>query len=254
MDLLFVGTGSAFCTKNYHANAVVIENFKKLLFDAGGDIRFSLTENNLSYKDIDAVYISHFHTDHIGGLEYLAFNSYFDPDKSKIKLFAHESFIEPLWDNSLKAGLGMIFSGSLTIDDFFEVIPLQNAFTWENIKFDLIETLHVSEKFDVLPVFGLMINTEKKVYITGDSRFIPEENNSYYQQADIIIHDTETSNIKSLIHSHFDDLISLDSKIKAKTYLWHYQDNVSGDFDRWQKIAVDNGFKGFLEKGVLIKV
>ena len=252
MDILFVGTGSAFCTKNYHANAVVIKNDKKFLFDAGGDIRFSLAENSLSYKDIDAVYISHFHTDHIGGLEYLAFKSYFDPEKPKIKLFIHESFVEPLWVNSLKAGLGMIFSGSLTINDFFEVIPLQKFFTWENIEFEMIETLHVIEKYDILPVFGLMINDGKKVYITGDSRFIPDENNKNYKKADIIIHDTETSDIKSIIHSHFEDLTTLDSKIKAKIYLWHYQDNVSENFDHWQNIALKNGLKGFLKKGEII--
>ena len=254
LEILFLGTGSAFCVKNYHSNAVVIENGKNLLVDAGGDLRFSLHESKLSYKDIDAVYISHFHTDHIGGLEYLAFKSYFDNKKSKIKLFIHESFIEPLWNNSLKAGLGIINNSILTINDFFEIIPLCSSFKWENIKFDIIETLHVSECFNTLPVFGLMINSAKKVYITGDTRFIPSLLEVIYQAADIIIHDTETAHNKSIIHAHFDDLISLKSVIKAKTYLWHYSDNVSENFEYWQKSALDRGFKGFLKKGEIIKV
>jgi ribonuclease BN (tRNA processing enzyme) len=254
VEITFIGTGSAFCTKNYHSNALVTENGKHLLIDAGGDLRFALTERGMTYKDINAVYISHFHTDHIGGLEYLAFKSFFDDKKSKIKIFINESFIEPLWENSLKAGLGMIYNQKLTIYDFFEIEAVKNSFFWENTKFELIETLHVSEKPHFLPVFGLMINAEKKVYITGDTRYLPDYLNNYYQQAEIIIHDTETSDIKSVIHSHFDDLQKFNAATKSKIYLWHYQDNVIENFNYWQQIANSNGFKGFLRKGDVIKL
>jgi len=254
VNILFIGTGSAFCVNNFHSNAVVIKNNKNLLVDAGGDLRFALHENNMSYKDIDAVYISHFHTDHVGGLEYLAFKSYFDDEKSKIKLFIHESLVKPLWDESLKAGLCMINNNKLTINDFYEVIHVSKSFKWEKIKFNLIETLHVSECQNTLPVFGLMINASKKIYITGDTRFTPAELDEAYKKADIIIHDTETAHNKSLIHAHFEDLVYLNPEIKSKTYLWHYSDNVSLNFDYWQNLALDNGFKGFLKKGEIIKV
>jgi len=254
VEILFIGTGSAFCVNNYHSNAVVKVNNKNFLVDAGGDLRFSLHENNMSYKDIEAVYISHFHADHIGGLEYLAFKSYFDNEKPKIKLYIHESFEKPLWNYSLKAGLGVINNNKLTLDDFFEVIMVKKSFEWEKVKFDLIETHHVSEIQNTLPVFGLMIHAAKNVYVTGDTRFIPSVLDSIYKKADIIIHDSETAQNKSRIHSHFDDLISLSTKIKAKTYLWHYSDNVSLNFEYWENLALKNGFKGFLRKGEIIKV
>ena len=65
MKITFVGTGSAFTTKNFQTNTLISRNDKNLLIDAGGDIRFSLGKLGLSYKDINALYITHLHNDHI---------------------------------------------------------------------------------------------------------------------------------------------------------------------------------------------
>jgi len=64
MNIIFAGTGSAFCMKNYQSNILIHKNGKYLLFDAGGDVRFALRDVGLSYKDISALYISHLHADH----------------------------------------------------------------------------------------------------------------------------------------------------------------------------------------------
>lgn len=52
MKLLFLGTGSAFSVKNRNSSILIQKNGKNFLFDAGTDIRYSLHENNLSYKAI----------------------------------------------------------------------------------------------------------------------------------------------------------------------------------------------------------
>lgn len=52
MKLLFFGTGSAFSVKNRNSSILIQKNGKNFLFDAGTDIRYSLYENNLSYKSI----------------------------------------------------------------------------------------------------------------------------------------------------------------------------------------------------------
>ena len=55
MRIRFLGTGAAFTLDNFHSNMVIEEQGKKLLIDAGGDIRFSLKHVGLSYKDIDCI-------------------------------------------------------------------------------------------------------------------------------------------------------------------------------------------------------
>ena len=69
MKLIFLGSGSAFTVQdnNYHSNMLLVApNDKKLLIDCGADVRFSLNEIGLTYKDINDVYISHLHSDHAG--------------------------------------------------------------------------------------------------------------------------------------------------------------------------------------------
>lgn len=251
MDIIFLGTGSAFCLKNFHSNALIVENNKKILFDAGGDLRFSLNEQGLSYNDIDAVYISHLHNDHIGGLEYLGLESYFSVPRHKIKLYIHKKLIDDLWNSSLSGGLRKISTGELHLHDYFDVITVEDSFNWQGHNIELIETVHSADVLNVHPVFGLFINctSGKKVYLTADTRYVPEIIGKFYEKADFIIHDTETANYRSEIHSHYDDLIHLDGKVKMKTYLWHYQDNVSDNFEIWQENARKNQFIGFLKKG-----
>ena len=51
----------------------------RLLLDAGGDARHALKNIGLSSTDIDGVYISHPHADHIGGMEYMGLTTLFNP-------------------------------------------------------------------------------------------------------------------------------------------------------------------------------
>jgi len=53
MNITFVGTGNAFTLNNYQTNTLIERNGKRFLIDAGGDIRFSLRDLGLSYKEID---------------------------------------------------------------------------------------------------------------------------------------------------------------------------------------------------------
>ena len=57
----------------------------RLLVDIGGDARHALKTLGLSSRDIDGVYISHPHNDHIGGMEYMGLMTMFNPSYTEEK-------------------------------------------------------------------------------------------------------------------------------------------------------------------------
>lgn len=254
MELVFIGTGSAFTMKNYQNNTLIRKNGKDFLVDAGTDIRFSLADKNLKATDIDSVYVSHPHADHIGGLEWLAFATYWTPHR--INLYIHESWAEELWSESLKGGLQGIEGKKMSLSDYFNVIKVKDneEFVWNEIHFNLVQTIHIYAQYSSIDSFGLMFNEPggQRVYLTTDCQFAPETaQKSFYKEAGVIFHDCETSPFRSGVHSHYEDLKTLPVEVKNKMWLYHYQDNIVDNFDEYNKVAVEDGFLGFVRKGAI---
>jgi len=273
MRIKFLGTGSAFTLKNYQTNLAIEHNGKWLLLDAGGDIRFSMRDAGLSYKDIDAVYISHLHADHSNGIEYLGFCTYFDPSvKEKIKLFGNGELLRRGWEDTWKGGLESVQGKLLSLDDFFKVKPVKpnGHFEWEGLKFSIVQSIHIMNGYSLALCYGLMIDVPgenpsrkgSRVFWTADCQFCPSQIMNFYKQADYIIQDCETTPFKSGVHANFLDLVTLPADIKKKMILVHYQDNVLSslrgtDFSHsdvcllspeWRQKTVDDGFIGFAER------
>ena len=244
MKLVFLGAGSAFTMENRQSNMIIEHNGKKLLIDAGSDVRFSLKLMGYSFKDIDEVYISHLHADHCGGLEWLGFITYFTPGVLRPKLHISQNMVAPLWTNTLSGGMASLEGTIATLDTFFDVnaIPANGGFTFEGIHFQLIQTIHIMDGFSFCPSYGLMFEYNgKKNFITSDTQFSPSQISRLFTMADAIFEDCETG-FKSGVHAHYSDLKTLPAEIKAKMWLYHYNDGQLPD-------AVADGFLGFVKKG-----
>lgn len=259
MELIALGTGSAFTLpavtgehQNYQSNFLLEHKGKRLLIDAGGDIRFSLKETTgLTMNWIEELYISHCHGDHIGGLEGIALSTFFAPKAPKPILHINKSLIDFLW-GSLKAGLSTVEAQIVNLDTFFDVRPIERngSFEWEGADFQLVQTMHVYDGYSHMFSYGLMIEyNDKKIFLTTDTQFCPNQIDVFYDMADLIIHDCETSPYWSRVHAHYDQLKDLPEETKAKMFLHHYnpgtlphawEDGFRGFFPQAGKINLDN--------------
>ena len=246
MKLIFIGSGSAFTvgSDNYHSNMILeTPNKKRLLIDCGSDARLALHDLNLSYEDVHSVYISHLHADHCGGLEWFAFCTKYDPKIPKPRLYIHPDLESPLWQ-FLSVGLNPLNDDTIKLSTYFEVFLIQdNAFKWENQTIRIFPTIHIQLPLGLMPSFGLLMELDgKNVMLTTDAQLIYEQLKPLYEHADIIFQDCEIKADKSGVHAHYEDLKALDSDIKNKMWLYHYQPLPLPD-------AKADGFRGFVKKG-----
>ena len=245
---MFLGSGSAFTSieDNYQSNMLITSDTgKQLLIDCGSDARHAIRDFEINPMDIDAVYISHFHADHVGGLEWLAFTHKFNPKPKKPNLMIHPTMTKRLWDQTLSGGLETLKDERCTLETFFNMYPIENleGFHWEDMYFQLIPTVHVYHNGQLIPSYGLLIQYRKQhIFITTDTQFTPDKLMPYYEKADIIFHDCETGPIKSCVHSDFESLKSLPEHIRNKIWLYHYSKALP-------KEAAQHGFLGFVKKG-----
>ncbi len=242
MNFTFLGTGSAFSIEYFHSNAILEVNGKRLLIDAGGDIRRSLRAAGLGLADIDAVMITHAHSDHWGGAEFLSYGSFFSPAfvvdgvRRRFKLFAHPTVRAVLW-NSLKDSTVLPVK-SAQMSDYFDVADFSgDTFVWQGVTFQLVKTLHCLDNGEPMPCYGLTWQTPtgRTVWFSADA--VLDREQPLFANADVVFHDCETA-FKTGVHAHYDDLLTLPAESRAKITLYHYNDGKRKD-------AVADGFKGW---------
>lgn len=249
LKITFLGTGSAFVLglENFHSNVLIedLTSNKKLLVDCGSDARFSLDRLGYGFKDIDAVYVSHIHADHTGGLEWLGFTRYFS-GCPKSQLYLSNDIVTLLWDNTLKGGMMTLEDQQAELSTFFEVnaVGASNSFRWQTHQFQLVPTQHVINNGQDMPCYGLFFSVNgTHIYFTADCRISTyEQNKHYYQQATMVFHDCETTPFKSGVHPHYSELQTLPSEIKRKLWLYHYHSSQLHQ-------PKEDGFKGFVQIG-----
>jgi ribonuclease BN (tRNA processing enzyme) len=253
MKLKFIGVGSAFAVDAFNSNMVLEVNGKRLLIDAGSDVKYSLPAAGLSHRDLDAVYISHLHGDHVGGMELLGFKTYFDPgfkhangSKKRLKLILHKRLKVPIWSHCLEAGLSSLEGVENSLETYFDlkVVNAKSSFKFADTRFQLVGTVHFVNNGEIAPSYGLTWKAPngQQVFLTTDTQFNINSIKAFIEKADVVFHDCETSQFPSGIHAHYNSLKTLPIEMKRKMWLYHYQDGAKPE-------CTADGFAGWVTQG-----
>ena len=270
MKLTFLGTGSFFTSReNFHTNILLEDNDgKALLIDCGSDIRCSLYDADKDPTKIDSIYISHMHGDHVGGLEYMGFMSYFNPDyEGKPKIIAHQDVMADIWQ-ILEPSMEVLHGQRGYFHTYFDIENIlydESKFKWHDIEFNLMEFNHVinihgSSMFS----YGLeFIINNKTILITTDCCYANPVN-KYWEETinghnhilghyNYVFNDCETLKYLDLpnskVHCLYDELKRLDTDVKRNMWLVHYQ-----GYKEQLPNAKDDGFAGFVTKGQIFEI
>ncbi len=236
-----IGCGNSESIKHFNNNALLCSADGNLLIDCGHTAKLALHEQGYSWSDIDAVYITHVHGDHVFGLERLAFESRFKLNV-RPKLFLEPSLATELWDQTLKGALGNINGKSQVLADYFDVQFIQNhAFRFGRHNIQSIPVDHAPAK----SAFGILIDSYLFYY--GDTKAIPQIVNKL--PFEIGFHDALVAEI-SPVHAHFESLkIAYSAQVCKKLYLMSYED----DWHLANK-DIENVFAGLAQQGQVISL
>lgn len=264
MKLIFIGTGTLNSKELFHSNALLeTPSGKRMLIDCGGDCRHALKAVGLWWEDVDSVYVSHLHGDHVGGLEQFGFARKFNPRLPLPNMFIAENLANVLWEKTLSGGMRSLQNEVNRLTSYFKLHPVakNTVFKWgdegtlqdsnsamfdgntKKIGFRPVQTMHIYAEWSIIHSYGLLFEINGvKTFFTTDTQYCPAQITDFYNWADIIFQDCETSPFKTGLHANWTDLIKEPPEIKSKMWLYHYQDGELPDTEA-------AGFRGFVRQG-----
>ena len=257
LTLFALGVGSAFTKIKYQNNFFLIKNDQHILVDFGTRAPEALFKLGLSVTDVQNVYITHSHADHIGGLEEIMLVGRYGA-KKKTHIIIPKFYQDLLWNYSLKGGAAWNESkkrGYLEFNDFWtshrpREFKGMNRQAWEieykGFHLIFFRTMHYPDSSlswkDSAHSTGIIV--DKRILFSGDTRFDPEmitDIDSLFD-IEIIFHDVQF--FSGGIHAPFSELKTLPEHIRAKTMLMHYPDNYLDYRDQ----VLQAGFMGFIKE------
>lgn len=247
MKITSLGHGGAFASyAQGNSSFLIEEGNEKILFDCGPLTPLILRdEMGIDLFDIDYIYISHTHADHIGGLPLLLQHRFWIPRENKKKpvIVAHPDVMRellPLLKNELEhANVKDNIPAGVSL--FFDYVAGDRKYTTRvgGFEISLVVSLHTVRKkdeidlFDSLykPCYGAIISKRTKpfdkVYLSADTAFFPQFRNMEDYTSLILDCETIPKEFESKVHLRLEDIIANNIYSRTKIYLTHYSNESS---------------------------
>lgn len=167
-----------------------------------------------------AIFITHAHLDHIGGLEGLYYRLATAPSASPVKLYVPTPLVAVL-QSRLAVYPNLLAEGGSNFWDVFHLVPVSERFWHRDLSFTTFPVRH----HEYLGAFGLAL--EGVFFYSGDTRPIPEVLNRYAARGEWIFHDCGLHGNPS--HTGLDDLKrEYKPEQLARMVLYHYESGEIG--------------------------
>jgi len=251
VKVTFLGTGSAFAKTLWNTSILVEwgegESYCNLLLDCGGSTGRALHSARRSFEQIQNVFISHCHGDHMDGLDELGFMGRF-AYKRKARLFAAEGVYREIRD-ALTPKMRALHNErrepiQMNIEDYFDVSLCSDS-CWLGAK-----RLVVSQDYHSHIVgkpcshVGLQDSNGKGIlWYSGDRIFdrdlITEAAANYW----LLLHECQLwDGAPGPVHTFLGELLTLPEEVQRKILLVHYGDN-------WREFEGRTGQMRFARQG-----
>lgn len=229
-SLRFLGVGAAHAVE-LGSSAAVLERDGEplLLIDCGPD---TLDRYRAAYDALPrAIYITHTHMDHVGGMERLFTRLWFDPAlRGSVRVFTHAALVP--WLQARVADYpGVLAEGGVNFWEAFRLVPCTRGFWLDGWWFDVFPTRHHRPATS----FGLALHGS--FVFTGDTRPVPEMLAQYAASGERVLHDCGLVGNPS--HSGVDDLLrEYDRPTQQQLVLYHYGSAADGERLRAHGFAI----------------
>ena len=269
LRIVFLGVGSAFTKRKRQSNFLIIQGDCHVLVDCGTLGSLALGDIGLNVNKVQYYLPTHSHADHIGGIEEVALvNRYITNSLNKPKMIIVKEYQDLLWAKSLAGGIEFCEAKQgrpLKLTDFFDIlrpkeIEILGQKTWlyQHGPIDLVfmRTRHIPDSATSVDgaqwCSGLLIN--RRVWISGDTMFDKDYPMSFSKISEAMFHDCQM--FQGGVHASYRQLMTLPEEVRAKMYLYHYNDNWDNPktwveaSDNFTGDPIKDGFLGWTEQQV----
>lgn len=210
----FLGVGGALAVELGSASIVIERDGQPwLMVDCGQEALTAYFEHYASVPK--ALFITHVHLDHVGGMERLFIKTYFDEAlRGQVRLYVPVSVL-PYLQRRIADYPSVLAEGGANYWDAFRVIPVSDSFWHDGVQLECFANRHHAPNSS----FGLSL--PEVFTFSGDTRPIPEQLEWRAERGDQVFHDCGVVGNPS--HTGVDDLArEYSSAFLERVVLYHH--------------------------------